>query len=125
MTYVLNNLRAKIMTTSAQAPYSGPIPIPSDYYNQMKDRNPNGVIMPGDVVVLRTGNYPMLTISNYYLDIPITIMGEPGGRPVIDRLALTGTSNFIIACLNFTTTDTSNVENFVVFIQPIGYLGKY
>ncbi len=105
--------------------YKGPVPIPDDLFSQLPDRNPNGVILPGDVVVFRSGSYPRLDIRNYLLQTPIAFVGEPGARPVIDRLVLLGTSNFIFACLNFTASDTSNVEDHVVTFSPINYMGKW
>lgn len=110
---------AQIRAKKVSSLYTGPVPIPE---SALKDLNPDGTIVGGDVIVLRSGTYTNIDIRNIYVTVPITIMGEPGGRPLVDHFVLLGTSNFIVACLNFTTS-TPGPSDTIVTLSSINYLG--
>ena len=78
----------------------GPFP-PTEF----TDKNVNGVIQPGDVIVLRDGSHSAIKIQNFYNELPITITGEVGARPVVNTVVITSAANWIIKCLNITTAN--------------------
>ncbi len=100
--------------------YNGVVPVPD---SQFKPLNPNGVIQPGDVIVLRSGNYGRITILGYYNKLPVTLMGEPGAVPIIDTFAMASGTGWLIRCLNITSSNP-NLNMNLVDIEGPPFLGK-
>lgn len=63
--------------------------------------NPNAPIKAGDVIMLMSGDYGDVAITNVFNDKFITVMAAPGQKPVIQHLKIGGGARWMFQGLTF------------------------
>jgi parallel beta-helix repeat protein len=64
------------------------------YSTPLKPLNPKGVVQPGDVIYLLSGDHGKVYLNGYVNSSFITVMAAPGNTPVLDLLEINGCSNW-------------------------------
>jgi Right handed beta helix region len=74
------------------------------YSTPLKPLNPSGVVHPGDVIYLLSGNHGYIGISGYVNSSFITVQALPGQTPVLQGLELLGSSQWAFEGLTIQNT---------------------
>ncbi len=98
--------------------------LPFSDNSHLTDKNVNAPVKPGDVIVLKQGNYGFLNINRAYNTDFITIEGE-NKNVFLSGVKITGASRFRLHNLNITHDNSGyNKDNVLVSIRNDNYFGK-
>ncbi len=77
-------------------------------------KNPNGVIKPGDLIYLTSGNHGSVNVNGYYNSSFITVQAYPGQTPVLSGLSIIGSSNWAFKDLTIMNVQTQQKDYMVL-----------
>ena len=70
--------------------------LPPKAHTKLVERNPQGVVQPGDTLWLMSGNHGSLAIRGYYNEQPITLAAAKGQSPTLRSISIVGSSNWVL-----------------------------